>query len=143
MALWIPLLVGLIGGVAAAIQAPFTGIMGQKLGDVGSVFFTYGGGGLLVVLVVLLSGTSLAGWRELPWYVYFAGPLGLVIIGSLSFSVPRLGAVVATGLFLLAWLCFSALIDQFGWFGVEVRTLDLSRAVGIVALLVGAYLVTK
>lgn len=138
------MLVGIVGGIAAAIQGPFTGVMGRTIGDVGSVFFTYGGGGLLIALIVLLSGgSSLSGWRELPWYVFLAGPLGLVIIGSLSFTVPRLGAVVATALFILSWLCFSAVVDQFGLFGVEARTVNPSRLLGIAALIIGTYLVSK
>ena len=108
-----------------------------------SVFFTYGGGGLVIALFILLTRTSLSGWQDLPWYVFLAGPLGLVIIFSLSFTVPRLGAVTGTSLFILAWLFGSAIIDQFGWFGVDVRSLGLSRIFGIAALLLGTWLVAR
>lgn len=143
MAVFIAILIGIAGGIASAIQAPFTGIMGQKLGGAGSVFFTYCGGGLVILLFVLLSRTNLSGWQELPWYVFLAGPLGLVIIFSLSFTVPRLGAVAGAGLFILAWLFGSAIIDQFGWFGVTARSIDLSRILGIAALVLGTFLVSK
>jgi transporter family-2 protein len=143
MTYWVFILVGIIGGIAAGLQASFTGIMGQKLGDLASVFITYCGGALVILVLVLLTGSSLNNWRSLPWYVFAAGPLGLLIIGSLSFTVPRLGAVVAVALFILAWLGFSALVDQFGWFGAKPRPLDSSRIFGIAALLLGAWLVTK
>ncbi|MEM7331614.1 MAG: DMT family transporter [Chloroflexota bacterium] len=138
------ILIGLLGGVAASLQAPFAGIMGQKVGDLGSVFFTYGGGALLVGLIVFLSGGgTLANWRDIPWYAYAAGPLGLVIIGSISYTVPRLGASTSTTLFVIAWLVVSAFVDQFGWFGLEIRPLNPTRLAGIAALLVGTWLVVK
>lgn len=136
--------VGLLGGVAAGLQSPFAGLMGQKVGDLGSVFFTYCGGAVLIALIVVLNGgQSITGWRDIPWYAFAAGPLGLVIIGSISYSVPRLGAAVTTTLFVIAWLVLSAFIDQFGWFGFETRPLTLNRSIGILALLAGTWLVVR
>ncbi len=143
----INLLVGLLGGIAAGLQAPFTGVMGQKVGEMGSVMFTYGLGALLILAIVLISlatGTAdLSNWRAIPWWAFLAGPLGLVVIGSLAYAVPRLGATNATMLFLVGWLVFSALIDHFGWFGTPVRQLDLSRMAGTLTLLVGGWLILR
>jgi len=137
-------LAGLLGGVAAALQGPFTGIMGQKVGDLTSVFVTYCGGAVVIAAVVLASGGgNLSQWRTLPWYVFLAGPLGLVIIWSLSYTVPRLGATGSTLLFILSWLACSVVIDHFGWIGVSVRPFGLNCALGIGALLVGAWLVLR
>ncbi len=144
IALLIQVIVGLIGGVAAGLQAPFTGVMGQKIGDLGSVVITYVGGGVMIgVIALAVGGHNLQQWRTLPWYVFAAGPLGLVIIGALSYTVPRLGAIAAMTLFILSWLAFSAVIDHFGWFGVAERPLDVSRTVGIGALLLGTWLVIR
>ena len=140
----IQLLVGIAGGVAAGMQAPFTGVMGQELGDVGSVFVTYVGGAIVIAVIALISGrTGYGEWRSLPWYVFLAGPMGLVIIGALSYTVPRLGTSTATTLFILSWLIFSAIVDHFGWFGLEQRPLDLSRTAGIGALILGTWLVIR
>ncbi|MCB0153980.1 MAG: DMT family transporter [Anaerolineae bacterium] len=135
---------GLVGGVAAGLQAPFAGLMGQRVGDLGSVFFTYVGGGLLITMITLLTGGShLTAWRSVPWYAFLAGPLGLVIIASLSYTVPRLGAAAASTLFVAAWLILSLIFDQFGWLGVAQRSLDGVRWLGVAALLVGTWLVVR
>lgn len=140
----IQLLVGIVGGVAAGLQAPFTGVMGQRVGELGSVAITYCGGAILVAIItVLAGGGGLSEWRTIPWYAFAAGPLGLVIIGSLAYSVPRLGATTATTLFVVSWLVFSLLVDQFGWFGVELKQIDFGRILGIIALLGGTYLVIR
>ncbi len=143
----INLLVGLLGGIAAGLQAPFTGVMGQKVGELGSVLFTYGLGAIVILAVVLgalATGTAdLSQWRTIPWWAFFSGPLGLVIIGSLSYAVPRLGATAATMLFLIGWLIFSAITDHFGWFGTPVKQLDITRLAGTLTLLVGGWLILK
>lgn len=142
--LLIQIAIGLIGGVAAGLQAPFTGLMGQKTGELTSVFITYVGGAVIIALIVLAAGGGqLSQWRSIPWYAYAAGPLGLVIIGSLSYTVPRLGAAVATTLFIAAWLVLSAVVDQFGWFGVEPQPLQIRRVLGVVALLAGTWLMVS
>ena len=144
MIVLLQILVGLLGGVATALQGAFSGAIGQRLGDMTSILITYVSGGVLIGLIAVVSGGSHLGeWRSLPWYAFLAGPMGLVIVGSLSYTVPRLGATGATVLFILSWLACSAVLDQFGWFGVAVRPLDGTRALGLLALLLGAWLVVR
>lgn len=147
IALIINIIVGIIGGIAAGLQAPFTGVMGQRVGELGSVLFTYGLGAVVIVVIAIGAVTTgqadLNGWRSIPWWAFFAGPLGLVIIGSLSYAVPRVGATNATMLFLLGWLIFSAIVDHFGWFGAEVRALDLTKGAGVAVLLFGSWLLLR
>ena len=143
----ISVLVGILGGIAAGLQAPFTGLMGQKVGELGSVLFTYGIGAIVILVIVLIAvatGTAdLSEWRTIPWWAFLAGPVGLIIIGSIAYSIPRLGATNATMLFLVGWLVFSALTDHFGWFGIPVRQIDSSRLIGALTLVVGGWLILR
>ncbi|MFK7802714.1 MAG: DMT family transporter [Anaerolineae bacterium] len=143
----INLFIGLIGGIAAGLQAPFTGVMGQKVGELGSVFFTYGLGAVVILVIVIgasfTGAADLSQWRQIPWWAYTAGPLGLIIIGSLSYSVPRMGATSATMLFLVGWLVFSAIVDHFGWFGTPLKPFNLSRVAGSFTLLLGGWLILR
>lgn len=143
MTILIPILVALIGGVAAALQGPFAGMMGSTVGNVQSVLITYCGGAAVIVLLTLLikGGIDVEAWRRLPWYVFLAGPLGLMIVGSYSFAVPRLGAVTATLVFVAASLTLGAMCDHFGLFGVPTRSLNPSRLVGVTIFLLGIWLV--
>jgi transporter family-2 protein len=144
LTLIIIIVIGILGGMAASLQALFSGVMGQRLGDVESVFVTYAGGGLLIALILLLlGGGNLANWRIVPWYVFLAGPLGLVIVGSLSYTVPRLGGATASTLFVATWLIIGAILDHLGWFGVSQRSLDLPRLLGVVTLLAGTWLMVR
>jgi len=143
----INLIIAIIGGIAAGLQAPFTAIMGQKVGELGSVFITYGLGALTILAIIIgasFTGTAdLSQWRQIPWWAYLAGPIGLIIIGSISYSIPRLGATNSTMLFLIGWLIFSAITDHFGWFGVEIKPYNLSRIAGSITMIIGGWLILR
>uniref|UniRef100_A0A7S3PBC1 EamA domain-containing protein n=1 Tax=Amphora coffeiformis TaxID=265554 RepID=A0A7S3PBC1_9STRA len=156
------LMVAVAGGLAAGLQSPFAGIMGQKTHEVTSVFFTYGLGALLASLLTLIlvlvqkndtdnnnnnnnnKEMLLENWRDIPWYAFLAGPMGLVVVGSISYTTPRLGATTSTTVFVLVWLCFAAVVDHFGWFDVPMKSIfNVSRLLGIRALILGTWLVVK
>ena len=71
------------------------------------------------------------------------GALGLVIIGSISYTVPRLGLAAAFTILVATQFIAGALLDHFGLLGAEVRPLDLSRSLGIVVLLLGTWLIIR
>lgn len=140
----IQILVGIAGGIAAGLQAPFSGLLGQRVGDMGSVLITYGGGGVLIIVLAVVTGqVDVSVWRTIPWYAFLTGPLGLVIIGAISYTVPRMGTVSATALAIVSWLTFSAIVDHFGWFETVVRPIDITRIIGILALVAGTWLVIR
>ena len=145
MATWLFLaLLCVVGGVATVVQSQFLGVLEGRLGVLESVFITYGSGGLLVGLVMLgLRGGNLKAWQSVPPYIYLSGVMGLVIIGTLSYTVPRLGLVVVFTLFIVTQLVFGAALDHFGWLGAAVRPLTLSRALGILVLVLGIWLVIR
>lgn len=138
------ILAAIFGGAAITLQGQFMGLMDLGLGTKESVFITYASGGVLIAIILVASrGGNLSAWRTVPWYTFTAGALGLLIVGSIGYVVPRLGlapgfTVITASQFLLA-----ALIDHFGLFGATVRPLDLTRALGLVILLVAVWLIMR
>lgn len=133
-----------VGGIATALQAHFMGLLDRRAGTLESVFITYFGGGLLIGLVMLLQrGGNLAAAAAAPWYAHSAGALGLVIVGALAYSTPRLGLVAVFTVFVAAQFAMGALVDHFGWMGSVARPLTATKAVGIAVMLVGVWLVLR
>jgi transporter family-2 protein len=133
-----------IGGVATALQAHFMGLMDRRIGTLESVFITYFSGGILIALVMLIQrGGNLAASAAVPWYAYTSGALGLVIVGTLAYSTPRLGLVAAFTIFVSAQFAMGALVDHFGWMGSAVRPLTASRIAGMAVVLVGVWLIIR
>ena len=141
---FVVVLVAILGGIAAITQAQLNGLMDHGVGTVESVFITYFVGGIIIALIMLfMRGGNLAAYRSLPWYVILAGVCGLFIIGSISFTVPRLGLVSAITLIIASQFIFGALIDHFGILGAEIRPLTLQKAVGIGTLMLGVWLIIR
>ena len=98
---------------------------------------------LIFLLMVGLGGGNLGAWRSVPWYALTAGAAGLVIIGALSYTVPRLGLVPTFTIFVASQFMVGALFDHFGLLGAAVRLFDVSRLVGVVILLLGVWLIIR
>jgi uncharacterized membrane protein YdcZ (DUF606 family) len=56
---------------------------------------------------------------------------------------PRLGALVAVGLFIAGQMGASLLLDGFGWLGVECEPLELSALAGAVAVVVRTGMIVR
>ena len=134
----------LIAGIAVTLQGQFMGVMDKQLGTLESVFITYVGGGLLVsLLMIIMRGGKLAQWQNVPWYAFSAGLCGLVIVGSISYIVPRLGLVAGFTLLVAAQFALAALADHFGLFGASIRPLDFGRLLGLSIMLLGVWLIVR
>jgi len=140
----VQLLIALVSGAAITLQGQFMGLLDRTLGTKESVSITYGSGGLLVALLMLASrGGNLRAASGLPWYAFTTGILGLVIVGSIGFVVPRMGVARAFTLIVASQFLMAAVIDHFGLFGATVRPVDAARAVGMVVMMAGVWLVVR
>jgi transporter family-2 protein len=138
------IILAVIGGIAITLQGQFMGTMDTVMGSWESVFITYASGGAVVSLLMLLGrGGNLRAWGEVPWYAFSSGLLGLVIVGSIGYVIPRLGVAKGFTLIVASQFLLAALIDQFGWFGAAVRPLDLPRVVGLLIMSAGVWLVVR
>lgn len=135
------MLVGVAGGLAAALQGQFLGIMEDRAGTLPSVFATYFGGGIAIGLLMLAArGQGLAELRGAPWWAYTAGLMGLVIVGSLGVTVSELGLGAGLTLFTAAALIIGAALDATGWFGIG-HPFDGRRLIGVGVVILGTWLV--
>ncbi len=138
------ILVGLIGGAAVGFQAPIAGSMGQRVGGIGSSFIVHLSGALFsLVFLVLRRGENISNWSQLPWYMLISGIFGVILYQCVSLVLPRLGGTLMVTLIIIGQLLVNVTIDHFGWLGVPVHPLSLSRVLGILILLAGGYLIAR
>jgi transporter family-2 protein len=137
-------IIAAVGGVAVTLQGQFMGLMDQGIGTRESVFITYASGGLLACLAILATrGGNLRAWQQVPWYALGAGILGLVIVGTIGYTVPRLGLSTAFTIIVASQFIVAALLDHFGLLGAAVRPLELSRLLGVGVLIIGVWLIMR
>lgn len=138
------ILIGLAGGVAVGLQGPMASMISQRLGIFESVFIIHLTGAVIALLPLLfLSGGKLAQWKGLPWYTLLAGGFGLVVIGALSYMIPRVGVAAAIISIVAGQLLVSTILDHFGWLGSMGRPMDITRAIGLAVVLIGVWLTVK
>ena len=133
----------LIAGLAGAGQAAIMGRFGARIGVVEAVAFAS-----LVTMAVAV-GTALvirqtAGWlgeglRAPPW-MWTAGIMSAFIVFAVALAPPRIGTTTTIALVIAGNLVAAAVIDRFGWFGLEQIGLTPVRVLGILLLGVGAAL---
>ena len=138
------LLIGLAGGIAVGLQSPLASMMSQRLGMLESVFIVHAGGALIALIPLLIyGGGKLGQWRSVPWYALLAGVFGLVVIGAISYMIPRIGVAGSIITVVAGQLLVGTILDQFGWLGAVQRPLDATRLLGLAVVLIGVWLAVK
>ena len=133
----------LLGGVAVAVQASFAGILSDNVGLVGNGLIVFGGGFLFALVILLfVQGGQIGNWRSVPWWVYLAGPLGIIIISSIGYAIPRIGVASTLTLIVVSQLIVGVILDHFGWLTIP-RPIDLQRLIGIAILFLGTWIVLR
>jgi len=140
----VTVLIGILGGVAVGIQTPIAGTMSQRIGGTASSFVVHLSGAVLsAILLLMRGGEQIQNWRSLSWYMLGAGLFGVVLYLTLSHTMPRLGATTAVALIIIGQLLIGMIIDQFGLFGVPLRSIDGGRVIAAMLLIAGGYLMVK
>jgi transporter family-2 protein len=140
----LPVIISLLGGVAIGLQNPLASLMGQRIGIIQGAFIIHLGGTIVAGgLLLAVPGGNLAAWRSVPWYALGAGVLGVTLVSAISFAIPRIGVAATVGLVVATQIVLAAWLDHYGLLGLDVRLFDTWRFMGIVMLMVGAWLVLR
>lgn len=138
------ILMAVIAGIAVTLQAPLASILNQRIGQLESVFIVHLGGTVVAGIILLfIAGGNMRAWRDAPWYTYLAGLLGLAVIASLNIAILRMGSAATTVVLVTVNMALGAVMDHFGWLGLEVRLLTLPRIFGMLVMGIGAWLIIR
>jgi transporter family-2 protein len=125
------------------VQVAVMGRFGNRIGVVEALAFATAVQLALAVSVLLVARQGAGGiagaFRAPPW-MWLGGLMGLLVVFSITFAQPRLGATTTIGILIAGQLVMGAVIDRFGWFGVEQIGLSWTRLAGIALLGAGAAL---
>lgn len=134
----------MLGGIATALQGQFMGVLSSGIGPLESVFITYASGATIVAAAMLaVQGGNLKAWSTVPWYALTSGLMGLVIISSISYAVPRLGVAVGFTVLVATQFVAGIIIDHYGLFGAISRPLDIPKALGLGLMIAGVTLLVR
>jgi transporter family-2 protein len=135
-----------VAGLAGAVQVAIMSRLGERIGVIEALAFATLLTALLSFGVLLAARQSIAAYPDgirAPVWMWAAGIMGLIVILSITFATPRIGAAATIGLLIAGQLTMGAAIDRFGLFGLEQIPIGWARVLGIVLLAVGAGLSLK
>jgi bacterial/archaeal transporter family-2 protein len=132
-----------LAGLAGSVQIAVMGRFGGRVGVVEALTFATGVQLLLAVTILLVSrqGTGRLGTAfSLPPWMWIGGLMGLLVVFSITFAQPRIGATATIAILIAGQLAMGAIIDRFGLFGVAQIDLSWQRVAGLALLAAGAAL---
>ena len=80
-------------------------------------------------------------FRDANWWMWTGGVIGALFVAGTAGLVSRLGSSVLFTVIVLGQLLAAAVIDHFGWFGLDEHPVTLPRAAGLGLVIAGAVLV--
>jgi len=133
----------ILAGLAGSVQVAVMGRFGARIGIVEALAFASGLQLVLATSILLVARQGTGGFasafRAPPW-MWAGGVMGLLVVFTITFAQPRIGATATIGIMIAGQLAMGAVIDRFGLLGVDQIAISWPRALGIVLLGAGAAL---
>ena len=130
-------------GLAGSVQVAVMGRFGGRIGVLEALTFSTAIQLVLSLAILLAARTGLGGLGgafRAPSWMWLGGLMGLTVVFAITFAQPRIGATATIGILIAGQLVMGALIDRYGWFGVDQISLSPARLIGIALLGIGAAL---
>lgn len=141
------MMLSFIAGVAIVLQANINAHLGELLASsFFATFFAFLGSVLLAFPLIFLSKTypSIDAIKSVPTYLWIIGPiLGTFALTSFYYVIPKIGVLQMISYSLCGQLMFSSLSSHFGWFGMPISLITMSKFIGILTLMVSIFLINK
>jgi bacterial/archaeal transporter family-2 protein len=122
------------------------GRFGERIGSLEAFAFASLLTAAIAAAVLLVTRRSLAGLgdaSEAPPWMWLGGLFGAFVVLTITVAAPRIGVAAVVALLIAGQLAMGALIDRFGWFGVDRVPLGWIRLLGIGLLAIGTALVLR
>ena len=139
-------LLAFAAGLGGSVQIAVQGRLGERVGAFEAMATASVIGALLALVVLLIARRSLAGLGEAfgsPKWMLLGGFMSTLIILAVTIAGPRIGIVATTSVLIAAQFSLAAVIDRFGWFGVERVAISWPRVLGLTFLCIGAVLTLR
>ena len=139
----------LVSGFAVTLQVGINGELRSKTGNpILSSLISFGVGtlGLAIVLLftVINGSTSLPtanNIKNISWWLFTGGLFGAFYVFTTIFASPKIGFANMFSLVICGQIILAVIFDHFGLLGNQIHLLTPIRTLGIILLVLGAYII--
>ena len=140
------IIVAILAGIMFAIQPALNKNVGRYLNHpIQASFVSFLVGTLLLLIINFALGLKFPSTEKLtaiPWWLWLAGGgIGAFVVTVALIIQPKIGAGVWISCFTFGQLLMSILLDNYGWLGLPIHSINPMRLLGAFLLAVGAILV--
>lgn len=132
----------ILSGMLQGMMISLNGQLGNYYSMYGICFFVHGIAAILLILYIKLKERKKIRVRGVPAYVYLVGFMGIGMVASSSWCTLAIGAAAMTGLSVIGQMISSAIVDHYGFFGVEKQKFNWKELPAYFLVLAGVWLVT-
>ena len=118
------------------------GLQNPLLAAIGS----FGGGFCALILLQLVIGNPappLETVRQISWWKWTGGLLGVFYVISVIVSVPKIGPTNLLSLSVAGQLLAAVILEHYGLVGFQAHPVNIWRIIGITLIILGVVLVVK
>ena len=137
----------LLAGVAIGIQAGMNAQLGVLLKNpLLSAAVAFVVACVCVLTVVFFTARELPpllNLKSVPIHLWFSGAISAFGVASFYFLIPRMGVGSMMSFALTGQLLVAMLISHWGFFDLPVKSINLSKIVGVIAMIAGIVLINK
>jgi len=111
-----------IAGATMATQGKLNSELSKSLGLLTATFLVHLLATIILAIIVLIAGigrANLAKVTGVKWYTLLGGPLSVLIIYAVAYSLSKVSAAAGTTAIIVMQLLTAALIDHLGILGSE------------------------
>ena len=142
--IWI--IIALLSGAVLPIQAGLNARLGtaaQSPVYASAISFVVGTIALVVYILVTRQTASLAGMKELPFYIWLGGLLGAFYVTAIVLLFPKLGPGLTFGLVVAGQMIVSVLLDHYNILVAQQTPISYMKVLGIVLVVAGVVIIRK
>ncbi len=132
-------------GVILAVHLTMNGKVGAAINNprvANAVFWCIGAVMAIVIGITGWKTGALAPIKDIPPWLLTAGMMGAVLVFSIAWLIPQVGAGPVMITLLAGQVLGGVLMSHFGWLGSPVEQVTVIKTVGVAMMIGGAALAT-
>jgi transporter family-2 protein len=108
---------------------------------------SFGSGTAIILVLSILTGSFPPSFttppRELPWWIWFGGAIGVILVTSSLILVPRVGSLPWFAAVMTGQILAALVLDHYGLLGNPQATTSPLRLIGAGLMIVGVLMIVE
>lgn len=135
-------IMSIIIGMLITLMITLNGSLSNVTGNYTSSVIIHLVGLIGIILVLMITQSKLVIKKDLPFYLYSAGLIGVVTVLFNNISIASIGVSLTVSLGLLGQTIFSLVSDHYGLFGMKKVVFNRRKLIGLVIIIIGIFSMT-